>query len=135
MKLLPLVYRLAAVTMVTAHFQLQYPTPRGFAENTMTQSPCGGLPPSKNRNSLPLYGSFAIVLYLYQSQTTVEVLLALSSDPGNVDFFPALMKPFQVSGEGVLCLPHVKVHEKTSSIAFLDGTHILGVVIKSLVLA
>lgn len=112
MKLLPLLYHLAAATMVTARFQLQYPTPRGFAESTMTQSSYSGLPPSTDRASLPLYGSFANALNLCHSQTNFEVLLALSSGPGSVEFFLALMKPFQFSGEGALCLPHVKVHER-----------------------
>lgn len=116
-------YQLAALTLVAAQFQLQYPTPRGFSANTMSQSPCGNLPQSTNRTSLPLHGSFAIALNLYQWQTTVEVLLALGSDPGDIDQSIAIMEPFQVYGEGALCLPHVKVYEKHFSTAILGGTN------------
>ena len=102
----------AIVPLATAHFKLMYPTSRGFDEDTMPNFPCGGMSQSSNRTKLPLSGgSFPVALEMHHSQTAVEVLLALGSDPG--DNFNIVLSPtFQVNGLGEFCLPHVEINEK-----------------------
>ncbi|CDM27365.1 hypothetical protein DTO013E5_8480 [Penicillium roqueforti] len=102
----------AIVPLAAAHFKLMYPTSRGFDEDTMPNFPCGGMSQSSNRTKLPLSGgSFPVALQMHHSQTAVEVLLALGSDPG--DNFNIVLSPtFQVNGLGEFCLPHVEINEK-----------------------
>ncbi|CAI7650660.1 unnamed protein product [Penicillium glandicola] len=102
----------AIVPLAAAHFKLMYPTSRGFDEDTMTNFPCGGMGQSSNRTKLPLSGgSFPVALEMHHSQTAVEILLALGSDPG--DNFNIVLSPtFQVTGLGEFCLPHVEINQK-----------------------
>ncbi|KAJ5372935.1 hypothetical protein N7517_004941 [Penicillium concentricum] len=102
----------AIVPLAAAHFKLMYPTSRGFNEDTMANFPCGGMSQSSNRTKLPLSGgSFPVALEMHHSQTAVEVLLSLGSDPG--DNYNIVLSPtFQVKGLGEFCLPHVEINEK-----------------------
>ncbi|KAJ5824892.1 hypothetical protein N7447_007232 [Penicillium robsamsonii] len=102
----------AIVPLAAAHFKLMYPTSRGFDEDTMANFPCGGMGQSSNRTKLPLSGaSFPVALEMHHSQTAVEVLLSLGSDPG--DNFNIVLSPtFQVKGLGEFCLPHVEINQK-----------------------
>lgn len=111
----------AIVPLVSAHFKLMYPTSRGFDEDTMTNFPCGGMSQSSNRTKLPLSGgSFPVALEMHHSQTAVEVLLSLGSDPG--DNFNIVLSPtFQVKGLGEFCLPHVEINQKLIGRNLTDG--------------
>ncbi|KAJ9488561.1 hypothetical protein VN97_g4739 [Penicillium thymicola] len=111
----------AIVPLASAHFKLMYPTSRGFDEDTMPNFPCGGMSQSSNRTKLPLSGgSFPVALEMHHSQTAVEVLLSLGSDPG--DNFNIVLSPtFQVKGLGEFCLPHVEINEKLIGRNLTDG--------------
>ncbi|GLI77849.1 hypothetical protein PoHVEF18_006145 [Penicillium ochrochloron] len=111
---------LALAPLATAHFLLQYPTSRGFDEDTMPEFPCGGMSQSSNRTQLPISGSFPVALKMGHSQTAVEVLLALGSNPGN-NYNITLVKTFQVTGLGEFCLPHVEFSADTLGVNITDG--------------
>ncbi|CAI7651243.1 unnamed protein product [Penicillium viridicatum] len=111
----------AIVPLASAHFKLMYPTSRGFDEDTMPNFPCGGMSQSSNRTKLPLSGgSFPVAVEMHHSQTAVEVLLSLGSDPG--DNFNIVLSPtFQVKGLGEFCLPHVEINQKLIGRNLTDG--------------
>lgn len=111
---------LALAPLATAHFLLQYPISRGFDEDKMPEFPCSGLPQSSNRTQLPISGSFPVALKMGHSQTAVEVLLALGSNPGD-NFNITLVKTFQVSGLGEFCLPHVDFNADLLGVNITDG--------------
>ena len=110
----------AIVPLATAHFHLQYPVSRGFVEDTMPEFPCGGRPQSSNRTQLPLSGSFPVALSMGHSQTAVEVLLALGSNPGD-NYNITLVPTFQVNGLGAFCLPHIEISEQLLGMNLTDG--------------
>jgi hypothetical protein len=111
----------AIVPFATAHFKLNYPTSRGFDEDTMSNFPCGGMSQSSNRTKLPLSGgSFPVAIEMHHAQTALEVLLSLGSDPG--DNFNIVLEPtFGVTGLGAFCLPHVLISEKLIGRNLTDG--------------
>jgi hypothetical protein len=111
----------AIVPFAAAHFKLNYPTSRGFDEDTMPNFPCGGMSQSSNRTKLPLTGgSFPVAIEMHHAQTAVEVLLSLGSDPG--DNFNIVLEPtFGVTGLGAFCLPHVLISEKLIGRNLTDG--------------
>lgn len=111
---------LALAPLATAHFLLQYPTSRGFDEDTMPDFPCGGMSLSSNRTQLPISGSFPVALKMGHSQTAVEVLLALGSNPGD-NYNITLVKTFQITGLGEFCLPHVEFSEDILGVNVTDG--------------
>ena len=111
----------AIVPFAAAHFKLNYPTSRGFNEDTMPNFPCGGMSQSSNRTQLPLSGgSFPVAIEMHHAQTAVEVLLSLGNDPG--DNFNIVLEPtFGVTGLGAFCLPHVAINEKLIGRNLTDG--------------
>ncbi|KAJ5887514.1 hypothetical protein N7495_007555 [Penicillium taxi] len=111
---------LAIVSMAMAHFHLQYPESRGFVEDTMSQFPCGGLSQSSNRTQLPLSGSFPLAVKMGHSQTAVEVLISLGSNPGD-NYNITLVPTFQIDGLGEFCLPHVEITEKLLGANLTNG--------------
>lgn len=111
---------LALAPLAAAHFQLQYPTSRGFDEDTMPEFPCGGMSQSSNRTQLPISGSFPVALKMGHSQTAVEVLLALGSNPGD-NYNITLVHTFQVTGLGAFCLPHVEFSSDVLGVNITDG--------------
>ncbi|OOQ85173.1 GPI anchored protein [Penicillium brasilianum] len=111
---------LALAPLAAAHFQLQYPTSRGFDEDTMPDFPCGGMSQSSNRTQIPISGSFPVALKMGHSQTAVEVLLALGSNPGD-NYNITLVHTFQVTGLGAFCLPHVEFSDDILGVNITDG--------------
>jgi hypothetical protein len=111
----------AIVPYAAAHFKLNWPTSRGFDEDTMPNFPCGGMSQSSNRTKLPLSGgSFPVAIEMHHAQTAVEVLLSLGSDPG--DNYNIVLEPtFGVTGLGAFCLPHVAINEKLIGRNLTDG--------------
>lgn len=52
---------LALATLVSAHFQLNWPSVRGYVEDTLPQYPCGGQnTASSNRTQIPINSAFPI---------------------------------------------------------------------------
>lgn len=111
---------LALAPLATAHFLMQYPTSRGFDEDIMPEFPCGGMSQSSNRTQLPISGSFPLALKMGHSQTAVEVLLALGSNPGD-NYNVTLVHTFQVVGLGEFCLPHVEFSSDVLGVNITDG--------------
>lgn len=110
----------AVLPMAAAHFTLQYPTSRGFDEDTMPEFPCGGMSQSSNRTQLPLDGSFPVALEMGHIQTALEVLLALGTDPGT-NYNITLVPTFQITGLGAFCLPHVDISSQAIGVKITDG--------------
>lgn len=110
----------AVLPMAAAHFTIQYPTSRGLNEEKMPEFPCGGMPPSSTRTKLPLDGSFPVAVKLGHSQTALEVLLALGTDPGT-NYNITLVPTFHISGLGAFCLPHVDISEQAIGVNITDG--------------
>lgn len=93
----------ALLPLVSAHFELVYPVPRGFDEDILGTFPCGGQNTvSSNRTSFPLSGA-PIQLYMGHTEAHVEVLLALGNDPGS-NFNITLVPTFQEEGPQNFCM-------------------------------
>ncbi|GAQ03773.1 uncharacterized protein AFUA_6G02800 [Aspergillus lentulus] len=114
-------YLLGFAPIVAAHFRLQYPTSRGFDEDTMSNFPCGGLAQSSNRTQVSLSsGSFPVALRMGHDETAIEVLLALGNDPGT-NFNITLRPTFRIEGLGEFCLPHVVFDKSVLGTNITDG--------------
>lgn len=118
---LPILYLASLAPLVAAHFELKYPTSRDGSEEEMTQFPCGGAAQSSNRTQVSISaGSFPVALSMGHSQTAVEVLLALGSDPGT-NYNITLHQTFEIQGLGAFCLPHIKFDESILGTNITDG--------------
>ncbi|PYH91921.1 hypothetical protein BO71DRAFT_384651 [Aspergillus ellipticus CBS 707.79] len=107
--------------LAAAHFQLKYPTSQGGSEEEMVNFPCGGGTQSSNRTQVSISaGSFPVALSMGHSQTAVEVLLALGSDPGS-NYNIVLHQTFEIQGLGAFCLPHVVFDESILGTNITDG--------------
>ncbi|KAH8601431.1 hypothetical protein B0O99DRAFT_501764 [Bisporella sp. PMI_857] len=97
-----LITALTCATLASAHFELDYPTVRGFNEDNLSQFPCGGQnTPSTNRTVYPLTGG-QIALDMGHSQSDIQVTLGLGNDPGTA--FNYVLKPtFTETGLGGFC--------------------------------
>jgi len=95
----------ALLGTASAHFQLQYPPPRG--PFVMNQEPnfCDGYTNSvPNRTVFPLNGG-SISLNSEHPLWTFGVQLSTLSNPQNFGNFTEAVPFFQVSGEGTYCFP------------------------------
>ncbi|KAL1965206.1 hypothetical protein VTN77DRAFT_5960 [Rasamsonia byssochlamydoides] len=111
------------LSLATAHFTLNYPTSRGFDEDTLPTFPCGAEPQSSNRTVLSLTeGSLPVSITLHHTQTAVTILLGLGNDVGS-NFNITLTPTFGVTGLGDFCLPHVPLDPKTLGTVLTDGTN------------
>ncbi|KDR84759.1 hypothetical protein GALMADRAFT_217823 [Galerina marginata CBS 339.88] len=90
---------------VNAHFQLQFPAPRGvFVEDDEPNFCDGYLTPSTNRTEFPLSGGF-FTLNSEHPSWTAGVLLSTAADPTSFNNFSQINNFFQVKGEGGFCIP------------------------------
>ncbi|KAK7463822.1 hypothetical protein VKT23_005759 [Stygiomarasmius scandens] len=96
---------LGCVSIAAAHFQLQFPDPRGVFDEDNEPNFCDGYnTPASNRTQFPLSGGF----YSLNSEHptwSVAALISNSSDPQNFDNFELATQFAQLNGEGVFCLP------------------------------
>jgi hypothetical protein len=91
-----------------AHFQLSYPTARGFSESQEGTFPCGGFNDvQKQRTDFPISGG-AIQLNLGHEQTNVAVYMAVGSNPGS-SFNTVVRQQFMVNGYGNFCIGQISV--------------------------
>ena len=97
---------LVFLPLTTAHFQLTWPTNRGFDDSSASNFPCGGFDSvSSNRTDFPLSGG-PIQLDLEHSQTRLAVYLAIGEDPGSN--FSILLRPqSEREGLGDYCLGQI----------------------------
>lgn len=111
----------ALAPLAAAHFELKYPTSRDGTEDNMVNFPCGSAAQSTNRTQVSISaGSFPVALSMGHSQTAVEVLLALGTDPGT-NFNITLHKTFEIEGLGAFCLPHITFDESILGTNITDG--------------
>ena len=109
---------LALLPAVLAHFNLNYPTSRGFDEDKEPTFPCGSYDTvSSQRTDFPITGG-PIQLKLGHQQTNIAVYLAVGDNPGD-GFSTVLYPQFQVSGYGDFCLGDINV---PSSLNVSEGT-------------
>ena len=104
----------------TAHFKLVYPASRNRVEEKMPIFPCGGSPATERTNVSISDGSFPVALNMGHSQTAVEMLLSLGTDPGT-NFNITLIPTFGLMGLGEFCLPHVVFDSKVLGTQIEDG--------------
>ncbi|KAJ6627164.1 hypothetical protein B0H10DRAFT_2429495 [Mycena sp. CBHHK59/15] len=94
---------LAAI--VNAHFQLQFPGPRGpFVEDDEPTFCDGYDSATTNRTVFPLAGGF-FTLNSEHTTWTAGVSLSTKEDPTSFQDFSTIIPFFQRSGEGVFCIP------------------------------
>ncbi|KAI0786023.1 hypothetical protein C8Q75DRAFT_298961 [Abortiporus biennis] len=93
------------LTAVSAHFQLQYPVPRGVFVEDNEPTFCDGYnTAASNRSEFPLSGGF-ISINSEHPQFTVGVQLSTLQNPTSFQNFSTAVNFFQASGEGPFCFP------------------------------
>ncbi|KAK0456299.1 hypothetical protein EV421DRAFT_1751564 [Armillaria borealis] len=100
-------FLLAAVfaSVASAHFQLQFPDPRGAFNEDNEPTFCDGYTSvAQNRTEFPLNSGF-FSLNSEHPSWTAAVYLSMSSNPTSFDDFKQIVPFFQMQGEGIYCLP------------------------------
>ncbi|TFK76872.1 hypothetical protein BDN72DRAFT_830040 [Pluteus cervinus] len=96
---------LALPSLVAAHFQLQFPPPRGpFVEDNEPNFCDGYLTPSDNRTTFSLANGF-VTLNSEHPKWTFGVLLTTKNDSTSFNDFQQVLPFFQGTGEGPQCIP------------------------------
>jgi hypothetical protein len=107
----------AVLLPVSAHFELTYPTVRGFNEDNAGTGPCAGFDtPASDRTSVSTT-SVAVALRMGHDEQAVQVLLALGDNPGN-NFNITLVPTIRQEGLGEFCLPDIPF---PSDLGIMDG--------------
>lgn len=91
---------LSLVSLAAAHFTLNYPTGRGFRDDTEPQAPCGGLNTVNSTRS-----QFQVSGGQYQINSrhaTANVEVHMSTDGGQT--FGAAVQSYSITGLGTVCL-------------------------------
>ncbi|KAG7450282.1 uncharacterized protein BT62DRAFT_916745 [Guyanagaster necrorhizus] len=87
-----------------AHFQLQFPDPRGAFNEDNEPTFCDGYTSvAQNRTDFPLDSGF-FSLNSEHPQWTAAVYLSTSSNPTSFDDFEQIVPFFELKGEGLFCL-------------------------------
>ncbi|KAF2178688.1 hypothetical protein K469DRAFT_642196 [Zopfia rhizophila CBS 207.26] len=108
----------ALLPLSAAHFVLTWPPNRGFRDDDAVKFPCGGFDSvSSTRTPWPLNGG-PIQLDMHHTQTRIELLLAIGSEPGS-NFNVVLRPTVAQEGLGDFCLGQVSV---PSGLNISDGT-------------
>ncbi|KAL0950891.1 hypothetical protein HGRIS_007650 [Hohenbuehelia grisea] len=91
--------------VVNAHFQLQFPAPRGrFVEDNEPKFCDGFTSPVSNRTQFPLTGGF-FTLNSEHPKWTATALISTSQNPTTFQDFTQALPFFQLTGEGLFCIP------------------------------
>ena len=117
---LRLLLSVAFPLLASAHFKLLYPPARGFDEDKLVISPCGGQPQSSNRTTVSLT-SIPVALDMGHDQTVIQMLLGLGNDPGS-NFNITLEHTFAEQGEGSFCLPSVSIPKEAGIMEGMNAT-------------
>jgi len=108
---------LSLLPLTSAHFLLTWPPARGFDDSTAPNFPCGGFDTVfSNRTTWPATGG-PIQLDMHHTQSDIEVLIALGSDPG-VNYNIVMRPTFLQQGLGNFCIGMVSV---PSSVNITEG--------------
>ncbi|KAK0198617.1 hypothetical protein F5146DRAFT_1020387 [Armillaria mellea] len=95
----------AFASVASAHFQLQFPDPRGAFNEDNEPTFCDGYTSvAQNRTEFPLDSGF-FSLNSEHPSWTAAVYLSTSSNPTSFDDFKQIVPFFQMQGEGIYCLP------------------------------
>ncbi|TCD70042.1 hypothetical protein EIP91_005023 [Steccherinum ochraceum] len=99
------VFSLGLLTAVSAHFQMQFPPPRGVFVEDNEPTFCDGYTTAlSNRSQFPLSGGF-ISINSEHPQFTFGVLISTSANPTSFQNFTQAVAFASESGEGPFCLP------------------------------
>ncbi|KAF9014942.1 hypothetical protein BDQ17DRAFT_1340218 [Cyathus striatus] len=91
--------------VVAAHFQLQFPPPRGAFNEENEPTFCDGYNSvTSNRTTFPLSKGF-FSLNSEHPTWTIGILLSNASNPTSFDNFTQVNNFFQINGEGTACFP------------------------------
>ncbi|KAF5368420.1 hypothetical protein D9758_002371 [Tetrapyrgos nigripes] len=116
---------LGFASIAAAHFQLQFPGPRGpFVEDDEPKFCDGFDNPATNRTQFPLSGGF-YALNSEHPTWTVFTLLSNSSNPTKFSDFEQVTPFAQLNGEGVFCLPlDFSTSQNASSMGLKAGDNV-----------
>jgi len=91
--------------MASAHFQLQFPAPRGVFDQDNEPTFCDGYDnPATNRTQFPLTGGF-FTLNSEHPQWTLGVFVSSAANATSFSDFSQVKPFFQDQGEGGFCVP------------------------------
>ncbi|KAG2057144.1 hypothetical protein BDR06DRAFT_952272 [Suillus hirtellus] len=99
------------VTAVQAHFQMQYPIPRGPFVQDSEPTFCDGYNDAVNNRTVFPFSNGIINMNSEHPLWTAEVLISTYQDPNNFSYFNSssgyqvVVPFFQQSGEGLYCFP------------------------------
>ncbi|KAG1871175.1 hypothetical protein C8R48DRAFT_697999 [Suillus tomentosus] len=99
------------VTAVQAHFQMQYPIPRGPFVEDSEPTFCDGYNDAVNNRTVFPFSNGIINMNSEHPLWTAEVLISTYQDPNNFSYFNSssgyqvVVPFFQQSGEGLYCFP------------------------------
>ena len=116
MKSLTLCCSFLLAQLATAHFDITYPATRGdsfLPPALQWLYPCAGINATTNRTMWPTTGG-SLVLDLHHPFTYIWVNLGLGEEVAsfNVSLTPNL--PYNETGNGTLCLPHVALPKEAN---------------------
>ncbi|RMZ33078.1 hypothetical protein D0859_02806 [Hortaea werneckii] len=116
MKSLTLCCSILLAQLTRAHFDITYPGTRGdsfLPPASQWLYPCAGINATTNRTMWPTTGG-SLVLDLHHPFTYIWVNLGLGEEVAsfNVSLTPNL--PYNETGNGTLCLPHVALPEEAN---------------------
>ncbi|KAH8100550.1 hypothetical protein BXZ70DRAFT_937798 [Cristinia sonorae] len=108
------------LTVVSAHFQLQFPPPRGPFIEKQEPNFCDSYTSVVNRTQFPLSGGF-ISLNSEHPKWTFGVIVSTSQNPTSFNDFSQAVNFTGEAGEGAFCLP---VDLSASMSGLTDGQNI-----------
>jgi hypothetical protein len=109
---------LSLLPVTLAHFQLTWPTARGFDDDKAGNFPCGGFDSvQQSRTDYPMSGG-PLQLKMGHDLTHVAVYLAVGSNPGS-NYNTVLRQQFVVTGLGDFCMAQISI---PSGMNISDGT-------------
>ncbi|KAK2740458.1 hypothetical protein FQN57_006085 [Myotisia sp. PD_48] len=98
-----------ALSLVSAHFDVDYPYWRGDSFSTQYTRPCGGVNVTNNRTDWPLDGGSLLFNPTHHWAITY-VNLGLGQDDAIV-FNISLVEGFNQTGNGTFCFPKIQIPE------------------------
>jgi len=105
-------------TLASAHFNLNYPSARGFDEDKLVEFPCGSFNTPGARTTWPISGG-QIALEMGHIDANVEVFIGIGDDVGSA--FNTILRPiFGEVGLGAFCMTGFSVPE---GLNVTDGTN------------
>jgi len=115
---------LALASVVSAHFQLSFPPPRGkFNEESEINFCDGYKTTAENRTTFPLSGGI-FTLNSEHPQFTTGVIVSTAENPTSFDNFTDTVVPFfQTNGEGLFCF-HLDFASSVNASNFKDGQNV-----------